>query len=195
LADELAAVLRARGRGCIRASIDGFHQPRAKRHRRGRLSADGYYLDSFDIPTLRRELLDPLGPGGRRRFRRAVFDHRRDLPLSRPVGRAPVNAILLFDGIFLLRPELRDCWDVTVFVDVRIESASHRAMRRDGGPSRGQPDLYLHRYTPAQRRYLAEVNPRDQADAVLINDDIEEPRLLVRDAATLSSAGVGTDGI
>jgi uridine kinase len=35
LADELARVLGARARPVIRASIDGFHRPRAERYRQG----------------------------------------------------------------------------------------------------------------------------------------------------------------
>ena len=39
LADELAAVLRARGRQVIRATIDEFLFPRSQRYRRGEYSA------------------------------------------------------------------------------------------------------------------------------------------------------------
>lgn len=48
LADELAAVFRTRGRKVIRASIDGFHRPRAERYRRGEFSPQGCYHDTFD---------------------------------------------------------------------------------------------------------------------------------------------------
>src|SRR5919204_1789518 len=74
LADELAAVLRGRGREVIRASIDGFHRPRAERYRRGELSPEGYYHDSFDYDAVRETI---LGPGG---------------------VHAPRDSILLFDG-------------------------------------------------------------------------------------------------
>src|SRR5262245_8885700 len=48
LADELATLLIKRGRPVIRASVDGFHQSRAERHRQGANSPEGYYADSFD---------------------------------------------------------------------------------------------------------------------------------------------------
>ena len=67
LADELVAPLERAGRQVVRASIDGFHHPEAIRRRRGSLSAEGYYRDSFDHATLAEELLLPLGPGGDRR--------------------------------------------------------------------------------------------------------------------------------
>ena len=76
LADELAVVLRAQGRDVIRATIEGFLLPRSQRYRRGEYSAEGCYHDSFDFDALHRVLLDPLGPGGDRRFQQAVYDHR-----------------------------------------------------------------------------------------------------------------------
>ncbi len=74
LADELAPLIEAQGRPVIRASIDGFHHPRSVRYRRGPDAPEGYYEDSFDYTALRAMLLDPLGPQGNRRYRRAVFD-------------------------------------------------------------------------------------------------------------------------
>ncbi len=128
LADELAAELRLQGRQVIRASIDGFHRPRAERYRNGENSPDGYYNDSFDYKTLRRVLLEPLGVGGSREYRRAVFDFRTDAPLAEEPGLSPDDAVLLFDGIFLLRPELLDCWDLRIFVSVDFKEALRRAL-------------------------------------------------------------------
>lgn len=64
LADELAAFVRGLGRSVIRGSIDGFHNPSIVRRRRGSLSPEGYFHDSFDYPALVKNLLRPLGPGG-----------------------------------------------------------------------------------------------------------------------------------
>ena len=52
LADELVRPLQGRGYPVIRASLDGFHHPRAFRHRRGATSPEGYYYHSFDYPAL-----------------------------------------------------------------------------------------------------------------------------------------------
>src|SRR5688572_16122210 len=70
LADELAEVVRMRGRTVVRASVDGFHNPRSVRYQRGRASGEGYFLHSFNYPELIAALLSPLGPGGTRRHRR-----------------------------------------------------------------------------------------------------------------------------
>jgi len=180
LADELAQVLRAANQPVIRASIDGFHHPRALRYRRGKESPEGYYADSFDYPGLRCALLEPLGPGGSRRYRTAIFDYRQDCPLDQPEQVADPNAILILDGIFLLRPELAENWEVRIFVQVSFETSLERALRRDAPALGGEEQVrqrYQLRYFPAQRLYLQRCDPLHQADAVLFNDEPQTPRL------------------
>ena len=121
LANELALLLRARGREVIRATTESFHLPRAQRYRRGEFSPEANYHDSFDYDTLRRVLLDPLGPDGDRRYQHAVYDIDTDTALSPPVTTAPADAVLLLDGVFLLRPELIDRWDLSIFVSAPFE--------------------------------------------------------------------------
>lgn len=93
----------------------------------------GYYLDSFDYPALRDTLLSPLGPDGDRYYRTAVFDFRTDKPVNEPICEALSDAVLLFDGVFLLRPELNSYWDFRIFVDVNFEVGLQRAILRDLG--------------------------------------------------------------
>ena len=143
LADELALLLRTRGREVIRASIESFLLPRAQRYRRGKDSPEGCYHDSFDFDTLHRVLLDPLGPNGDRRYQDAIYDRSTDTALSLPVTTAPADAVLLFDGVFLLRPELIDRWDLRIFVSAtflptallrhRPPDRSRRHHRAQGG--------------------------------------------------------------
>lgn len=121
VADELALRLERRGRRVIRASMDGFHRPRVERYRLGEDSPEGYYFDSFDYGALRDILLVPLGPQGSLRYRRAVFDFRSDSPVDEPSTEAPPDALLLFDGVFLSRPELDGYWDFRIFVDVYFD--------------------------------------------------------------------------
>lgn len=179
LADELAELLRARGREVVRASLDGFHNPRAVRHRRGRASPEGYYLDSFDLDTLLSALLLPLGPSGNRRFRTAAYDWRKDEKVYAPVRTAGGSSVLLFDGIFLQRPELAGCWDLSVYVQVGLDTALRRGMRRDGealGGSERAAEAYRLRYIPAQRRYIRTHRPHERADVVFGNDYPDYPQ-------------------
>ncbi len=183
LADELATALTPYGRTTIRASIDGFHNPRSVRYRQGTDSPQGYYEDSFDLPRLRADLLEPLGLGGSCQYRTAVFDFRRDAPLDTPAQVADPQAILLFDGIFLLRPELNALWDFRIFIQVAFETSLARAEQRDQalfGDAGAVRQRYLRRYIPAQRSYLAACRPAQAADVVVLNDDLQDPEILFK---------------
>jgi uridine kinase len=183
LAVELAALLRARGREVVRATIEEFLTPRSVRYRRGEESAEGCYQDSFDFSALRRVLLDPLGPGGDRRFQTAVYDKLADAALSPPVRTAATEAVLLFDGVFLLRPELVGAWDLRVFVSVSLEEGLARARVRDRSASKSSADVerkYRSRYIPSQRFYFDTVHPAELADVVVHNDQPRSPTWEVR---------------
>lgn len=177
LADELAGVLRAQGRHVIRATIDDFLFPRARRYARGEYSAEGCYHDTHDHQALNRVLLDPLGPGGDRRCQTAVYDHTVDAVLSPPIITAPADAVLLFDGVFLLRPELVDRWDLRVFVSTALEQTVDRAVVRERQVS-SRADVerrWRERYLPAQQLYFAAVRPTEHADVLVHHDEPRQP--------------------
>ncbi|HET8845192.1 MAG TPA: hypothetical protein VFN35_27200 [Ktedonobacteraceae bacterium] len=180
LANELAPYIEEHGRPVIRASLDSFHRPRRERYQRGSDSPKGYYEDSFDHRALQEALLTPLGPQGQRKYRRAVFDVQTDMPLLAIEEEAPVNAILLFDGVFLLRPELYHYWDYRIFVSVDFEVALQRASIRDQVLFGSPEDVrarYLRRYVPGQQLYLQQVQPQMRADLIVDNNDPAEPRI------------------
>jgi uridine kinase len=183
LADELAVVLQERGREVIRSSIESFLLPRAQRYRRGEDSPEGCYHDSFDFEALHRVLLDPLGPDGDRRFQQAVYDRDTDTALSPPVAAAAAAAVLLFDGVFLLRPELIDRWDLRIFVFAAFEETLARARIRDLAPlgsTARVEERFRNRYLPSQQHYFDTVRPTDLADIVVRNDEPERPAWQVR---------------
>jgi uridine kinase len=176
-------LILARGRPVIRASIDGFHNPRAVRYRRGRHSPEGYFLDSFNLKAVVSSLLVPLGPNGDGRYRTAVFDWQADSPVENEVKQAPPEAILLFDGIFLARPELASFWDFFILVQVNFETCLANALERDrvyfAGDDEELPHRYRTRYMPAQRDYLVTYRPQDRADIVMDNNDPAAAQLTV----------------
>jgi uridine kinase len=183
LADEIGEALGRSGRPVIRAGVDGFHRPESVRHRLGPLSPMGYYRDSFDYAAIVSCLLEPLGPDGSLRYRTATYDFRIDAPVESPVLSAPRGAVLLFDGVFLLRPELSEHWDFRIFVDASFESTLSRALVRDvdlfGSPEAVRK-RYLKRYIPGETLYLREVRPRERVDVVVENDDPADPGLVWR---------------
>lgn len=173
-ADELTEVLGEHGVAVIRASVDGFHHPPEVRYGRGRWSAEGFLEDSYDYEQLRCVLLDPLGPGGNRRYRQAIWDVGSESPVDAPEEVAPAGAVLVLDGIFLHRAELRGCWDRSVFLHVPFEvSVPRGAARGYGDPDPGSGRN--RRYVGGQRLYLARCRPAEVADVVIDNTDLDRP--------------------
>jgi uridine kinase len=186
LAEELASKLSGKGRDVIQSSIDGFHNPRSIRYRRGAMSPEGYFHDSFDYQFIASRLLIPLGRDGDRCYRTAVFDYGTDRVVEAPVLKAPDDAILVFDGIFLQRPELARYWDVSIFVDVTVDTVLERAesrfLSRNGRDpeSADVTDLrkrYQLRYIPGQQEYLRSCHPEEKADIVIDNNDLSKPTI------------------
>ena len=178
LADELAGRVRARGRQVIRASVDGFHHPRAIRYLRGRASPEGFYRDSYDLAALDRELLGPLGPGGHGRHRTRVFDVAADAPDVAPLARAAQASVLVVDGIFLHRPELAGRWSWSLWLAVERATSLARCVARDGSGSPDPGHEANRRYVEGQRLYVAEAAPHERATHVIDNNDVDSPVLL-----------------
>ncbi len=173
-ADELQDRLAGSGRPVIRASVDGFHHPRTVRYRLGRGSPEGFYRDSYDYATLKRVLLDPLGPGGDGRYRRAIFDVEADVTVQAPDEQALPGSILLLDGIFLHRPELARYWDFSVFLQVEW-TRNHRVRSRAGSGGAHGEEAGDARYREGQAIYFRECAPWARASVVIDNDDLAAP--------------------
>ena len=179
-ADGLAEVFAETGDAVFRASIDGFHRPRSERYLRGRNSPEGFYRDSFDYATFRRVLIDPFRDGaqtaGTTGFQLAAFDVVRDAPVESQWVTAPLDAVLVVDGIFLHRPELRDLWDWSIWLEVPFEVSYARMALRDG--SDPDPDAPSNsRYREGQEIYLREARPREAASVIVDNADLAHPRI------------------
>ncbi|WP_328519062.1 hypothetical protein [Kribbella sp. NBC_00359] len=107
-----------------------------------------------------------------------MYDKVTDTPLSEPLVTAPADAVLLFDGVFLMRPELIDRWDLRIFVSATFERTLDRARTRDQTPSRSATDVerrYRSRYIPSQQFYATTVHPTDHAHVIIHNDNPHHP--------------------
>ena len=86
--------------------------------------------------------------------------------------------MLLFDGVFLLRPELIDRWDLRIFVSAAFEETLDRARTRDQalfGSATEVERRHRNRYMPSQQLYFDTARPTDHADIVVHNDEPQRP--------------------
>jgi uridine kinase len=179
LADELTAILDGAGRPVLRVSYDDFHHPREVRHRRDRLSAEGYLLDSFDAGAMRRLVLAPLAEQANA-IVTASFDLAADQPVSPPPTEVPEGAVVVVDGSFLLSPNFDGAWDLAVLLVAVPAAVLARALVRDtdlGGPEQVR-ELYLRRYLGAWSLHEERHDPWSRADVVVdLTDPLAPQRL------------------
>jgi thymidylate kinase len=92
-------------------------------------------------------------------------------------GNELSDAILLFDGVFLHRPELLLYWDLSLFLDARFEVTIPRAAARDGSsPDANAPEN--RRYVGGQQLYLQTCEPRRAATIVINNENLFSPEVV-----------------
>ena len=181
-ADELTPLIESLGRTVIRSSVDYFHHPAEVRHQTSSSSPQSYYYDSYDYDELIRMLLKPLGAAaGDRQYCVGIYDYRVEQTMGEAWQLAPTDAVLLFDGIFLQRPELDDYWDLRIFLQIDFETSVERAALRDQylfGTEHQTRERYLKRYVPGQQIYLDFVRPAEKADILIDHRAPQYPRLV-----------------
>jgi uridine kinase len=182
LADELAEAVRARAREVLRASIDDFHRPGHKyRSQRGGWTPQSYYDEGYDYDAFRDLLLRPLGPGGNRRCRPALFDSFHDAWLPAEWREVGARAVVIIDGVFLLRPELAGYWDYIIWLDIDHETMVERARRRDTawvGSADIVEERYRRHWVPTHDLYERLTAAPARAHAIIDYRDIQQPKLL-----------------
>jgi uridine kinase len=103
--------------------------------------------------------------------------------VSEPITAAPVDAVLIFEGVFLMRPELIDRWDLRIFVSATFEETVARVRSRDAALYRTPVDVerrFRSRYRPSQQFYFDTVRSTDHADILVRNDEPQRPTWEVR---------------
>lgn len=178
-AADLVARLQKRGHAAFQARIDDFHAPRDRRYARGETSGPGRYHDSYDYSAFRRVLVEPFLMAGSTGFVTAFWDWRRDQPIEPKWLTAPEDAILVVNGVFLQRPELRGLFSYVVWLEVPFAEAWERLVADDpvahGEDARARSEAGI-------TLYLKEVKASQLADAVYDNTDPEHPRRVFADS-------------
>ncbi|MDQ0612387.1 uridine kinase [Microbacterium sp. W4I4] len=131
---------------------DDHLNPPEIRHARGRNSPEGFWLDTYDHASLLGAVAAARAAGG----------------------------IVLVEGMFLHRVELRSLWDFSVFLDVPFAVTAARMAVRDGS----HPDhrhASMRRYVDGQRLYFAAAEPWRHASEILDNSSEDPTRIHAED--------------
>jgi uridine kinase len=177
-ADDLAEAVRKKGHDVFRASIDDFLKARALRYAQGRDSAKGRYEDAYNYSVFRRVLIEPFGMNGSTGFVTAAWDEHRDRQIEPKWLSGPVDAMLIVDGSYLNRPELRGLWNASIWLDTDAKVRTQRMLDRDGvepGSERAE------RYAGAFKLY-EKTKPREAASIIIDNTDPDAPLRVFTDS-------------
>lgn len=82
ITNQLASQIRALEQPVVLIHVDDFMLLRELRHRRGRNSPLGYFLDSYDYDALQTRALQPLSPAGTGRDHRSSPGSASGVPRS-----------------------------------------------------------------------------------------------------------------
>jgi hypothetical protein len=167
LADAVAAELEHRAVPVARARGREFLRARSLRLERGPADPDTYADGWYDLAALRREVLDPLGPGGSLRWLPGLRDPETDRPLRRPPVDAAAGTVGVVDAPFLARWEVADAFDLLVHLDVSPAAQVRRV-----------PDDEQPRVLPAWQQYLEWYDPAASAAFVVRYDRPSHPALI-----------------
>jgi uridine kinase len=90
--------------------------------------------------------------------------------------------VVLVEGIFLFKRELRSLFDLTIWVQCSFPTAMARALTRaqEGLPPAETIRAYETIYFPAQKIHFARDNPRETVDLFLDNDSEVRPGLALQ---------------
>jgi hypothetical protein len=161
LAAALVDPLRVSGKPVLRVSTVDFLRPASLRFEKGKQDPEARYFDWLDEGALRREVLDPLSPGGDGMVLPALWDAGRDRATRLDRVELPAGGVLIAGGELLLGRGLP--FELTVHLAV-----SANALRRRLPPAEQWA-------LPAYARYEEEVHPAEVADVLVRVDDPKHP--------------------
>jgi hypothetical protein len=157
-------VLVDAGRPVLCISAGDFLRPRSLRLEHGREDPDVFYAEWLDLKGLRREVFDPLGPGGSGRVLPSLWNAERDRASRADYVEVPPGGVVIVEGTFLM--------GIGLPFDVEVHLWLSRGALKRRTPEDQAWTL------PAYARYDAEADPSRAASLTARMDDPRHPALL-----------------
>lgn len=150
-------------------NLDDFLHPRAIRHKNPD-QIEGYFEDNFDIESLVNGVLDPARNNTLVQGILPVMNLDTDQIVARDF-RFNGPGVLIVEGVFLFRSELRDKFDLKIWLDIGFETAMERVLNRVRDQRYGDAAAirarYETRFFPTQRFHLERDRPSETADYIV----------------------------
>lgn len=134
--------------------------PRPARQRRAALTPAEGVDQYFDWQGLRHEVLQPLRAGHAARYR--PYDWLAGSGLGQQIIKVPPTPVIVVDGVYSARPELRNEIDLAVLVETPWSERHRRLIARGHGN-----DAWWPRWNAAEDLYFATIRPAHSFDLVV----------------------------
>jgi uridine kinase len=162
-------------------SLDDFHAPKEERYKLGKDSPIGFYNDSYQYSRFIDLTIKPI-LNYETRIVSKIFNLEND---KEQIEYSAINenTIVIIEGIFLHRKELREFWDYSVFLDVDFEESYQRNLNRSliFNPNLNQNKYkkrWKNRYCDGQKLYFELENPKSNANLIIDNNDYLNHKLI-----------------
>lgn len=152
----LAAAIRNTLTGVSIVRVDDFYRPLHDDPRAA--NPEFAYLNHSDCDRIREQALIPLRAGRSARYQPIEWVS------GQPIGWVEVerNPVIVLEGVYSMRPELRELVEISVFVD------SPRDLRRKRMSDRIQSGTgWIDRWMAAEDWYLENIKPMESANLIV----------------------------
>ena len=186
-AAAFAAHLVALGLTAHVVHVDDFHHPRRYRYATGH-NGRAFYERYIDFDRLVADVLQPLRREGRLGATLQLLDVPSDeLTLVKTFHIEP-DSIVLVEGIFVLRRDLRSVFDLRVYLDTSFSISIARGRRRwTHLPGAEVERRFRRKYLPGQTLYLKHHRPRAAADVIIDNEVPTRPAIVKAPASEVAA--------
>ena len=180
IAEELKLQLNNKNYNSVILHIDDFIHPKDIRYDESKEEWYCYYNLQWRYDYLIEEILMPIKKGKKIDKPVEIYDKDHDIYSLEKI-KIPQGSILLLEGIFLQREELREYFDSIIYLDTPKEIRLNRVINRDRyiGNCENIKSRYERRYFPAEEKYIEEYCPIKNADFLLNFVEDKEGNILI----------------
>lgn len=168
VSEELHRLLSKENYNITLLHIDDFIHPQKIRYNNNYAEWECYYNLQWRYDYLVNEVVNPIKCGTDFKAKVELYDKDNDTYFYSETN-VPVGSIVIIEGVFLQRQELKDVFDYTIYIDIPEEIRLNRVLERDGyiGDKQQIKAKYDNRYFPAERHYIEICSPSQNADYIM----------------------------
>lgn len=168
ISEEIYKLLSEENYNITLFHIDDFIHPRAVRYNDNYAEWECYYDLQWNYDYLMNEVVNPIKNGADFNAKVELYDKDNDTYFLSETN-VPAGSIVIIEGVFLQRQELKGAFDYMIYIDIPEEIRLNRVLERDGyiGDKEQIKTKYDNRYFPAEHHYIEICSPSENADYII----------------------------